>query len=169
MEKRPGVWIAVTVIVAVLLEGCGLIPRQVAMDDPQVQLLVRAAASFDRTSHGFSPIPQNADVRLQLRSTGQYDATLQITAKTSRTIEFRKDNGSYIWIGEQESFQGPRKYKSEDGIFNEAVTLTYETQKVSGYPLNQLNVTYRGDDPRLAGRNNLTLAVVKPVLKEWGY
>ena len=56
-----------------------------------------------------------------------------------------------------------------DGVFNEAITLTYETQSISGYPLNQLNVTYRGEDPRLEGRNNLTLAVVKPILKEWGY
>jgi len=94
---------------------------------------------------------------------------LQISASTSRTIAFRSENGSYVWIGEQETFQGPKKYKSEDGIFNEAVTLTYETQKVSGYPLNQLNVTYRGEDPRLIGRDGLTLNDVRPVLKEWGY
>ena len=94
---------------------------------------------------------------------------LQITAKTSRTVAFRRDNGGYVWIGEQENFQGPKKYKSEDGTFNEAVTLTYETQKVSGYPLNQLNVTYMGDDPRLTGRSNLSLSDVRPILKEWGY
>ena len=106
---------------------------------------------------------------MQLRSTGQYDATLQITAKTSRTIEFRKDNRSYIWIGEQETFQGPRKYTSEGSILNETVTLTYETRKVSGAPLNQLTVTYFGDDPRLIWRDKLTLSDVKPILKEWGY
>jgi hypothetical protein len=161
--------VILTVIVAVLLEGCGLIPRKVTVDDPQVQRLVKAAESFNRTVYGFSPIPRNADSRLELRPTGRYDAMLHITTKTVRTIAFRKENGKYVWVGEQESFEGPKKYKTVDGVFNEAVVLTYETQSISGYPLNQLNVTYRGEDTRLAGRNNLTLVVVKPILKEWGY
>ncbi len=76
--------------VAVLLEGCGLIPRKVTMDDAQVQRLVKAAGSFDRTSNGFSPIPRQADVRLELRPTSRYDAMLHITTKTVRTIAFRK-------------------------------------------------------------------------------
>src|SRR6266496_1624038 len=101
-----------TCIVALLLGGCGLTPRKVAMDDPQVQLLIKAATSFDRASYGFSPIPRNADLRLELRTTGRYDAMLQISAKTFRTIAFRKEDGNYVWIGEQETFEGPRKYKS---------------------------------------------------------
>jgi hypothetical protein len=64
---------------------------------------------------------------------------------------------------------GPRKYKSEDGTFSEAIVFTYETRKVSGYPLNQLNVTYFGEDPRLSGRGDLTLLDVKPIPKEWGF
>jgi hypothetical protein len=139
------------------------------MDDPQVQLLVKAAALFDRASYGFSPMPKHADVRLELRPTVKYDAMLHVEAKTFRTISFRKVNGSYVWTGEQETFQGPRKYKSEDGIFNEAVTLTYEVERVSGHPLNQLNVTYRGEDPRLTGRSSLALSDVQPILKESGY
>lgn len=139
------------------------------MDDPQVQRLVIAAKSFDRTAYGFSPIPKQADVRLELRPTGRYDAMLHITTKTVRTIAFRKENGDYVWIGDQETFSGPKTYRTVDGTFHEAITLTYETQNVSGYPLNQLNVTYRGEEPRLAGRSNLTLAEVKPTLKEWGY
>lgn len=169
MKRASGTMIMFTVIVAVLASCGRLIPRKVTMDDPQVQRLVKAAESFDRTAHGFSPIPRKADVRLELRPTGRYDAMLHITTKTVRTIAFRKENGNYVWIGEQETFEGPKKYKTVDGIFNEAITLTYETQSISGYTPNQLNVTYRGEDPRLAGRNNLTLAVVKPILKEWGY
>lgn len=169
MGNATGIGIMLTVIVSVLLQGCGFIPQKVAMDDPQVQLLVKAAASFDRASYGFSPIPKDAEVRLELRPTGQYDAMLHITAKTVRTIAFRRKNGNYIWIGEQERFEGPRKYKTEDGIFNEAVVLTYETQRISGHLLNQLNVAYLGEDHRLAGRSDLTLGAVKPILKEWGY
>lgn len=158
-----------SVIVGILLADCGVSPRKVTMADPQVQHLVKAAKSFDRTSYGFSPIPMEADVRLEMRPTALYDAMLQITAKTYRTIAFRKEKGNYVWIGDQETFEGPKKYTTVDGTSNEAITLTYETQRVSGFPLNQLNVTYRGEDPRLASRNNLTLAAVKPILKEWGY
>ena len=169
MEKASSAVVMLTVIVAVLLEGCGRIPRKVTMDDPQVQRLVKAAESFDRSSYGFSPIPKQADVRLELRATSRYDAMLHITTKTVRTIAFRKENGNYVWVGDQETFEGPKKYKTVDGVFNEAITLTYETQSISGSPLKQLNVTYRGEDPRLEGRNNLTLTGVKPILKEWGY
>ena len=94
---------------------------------------------------------------------------LHITAKTSRTIAFRKENGKYVWIGEQESFQGPRKYKTVDGTFNEMVVLTYDVQRLTGYPLNQLTVEYWGEDSRLEGRRNLTIGVVRPILIEWGY
>jgi hypothetical protein len=94
---------------------------------------------------------------------------LHITTKTVRTIAFRKENGNYFWIGEQETFEGPKTYKTVDGTFHEAITLTYETQNISGYPLNQLNVSYRGEDPRLEAPKQLTLAAVKPILKEWSY
>jgi hypothetical protein len=161
--------IMITVMVAVLLRGCGLIPRKVTMDDPQVQRLVKAAESFDRIAYGFSLIPRQADVRLELRPTSRYDAMLHITARTFRTIAFRKENGNYVWVGDQETFEGPKKYTTVDGVFNEAITLTYETQSISGYPLNQLNVTYRGEGPRLEAPKQLTLAAVKPILKEWGY
>ena len=94
---------------------------------------------------------------------------LHITAKTFRTIAFRKENGNYVWVGDQETFEGPKKYKTVDGVFNEAITLTYETQSISGYPINQLNVSYRGEDLRLEAPKQLTLGGVKPILKEWGY
>ncbi|HZP33541.1 MAG TPA: hypothetical protein VFB23_09295 [Candidatus Acidoferrales bacterium] len=101
----------VTVMIAMLFEGCGLIPRKATMDNPQVQRLVSVAESFNRTSFGFSPIPKQADVRdvrLELHPTSRYDAMLHITAKTVRTIAFRKENGNYVWIGDQETFEGPK-------------------------------------------------------------
>ena len=96
---------------------------------------------------------------------------LHIATQTVRTIAFRKENGDYVWISEQETFEGPKTYKTVDGTFHEAITLSYETQKIlgSGYPLNQLSVSYRGEDPRLAANENLSLAAVKPILREWGY
>ena len=162
--------LAICSLITFLLPGCGYFPRKVSMDDPEVQQFLKAAASFDRTSYGFSPIPHNADVRLETRPTDEYDAMLHITSKGDvRTIAFRKVKGNFIWIGEQEMFQGPKTFDGADGTENEAITLTYETQKVSGFPLNQLNVTYSGEDPRLAFPKKPGLAEVKPVLKEWGY
>jgi hypothetical protein len=139
------------------------------MDDPRVRPLLNAAASFDRTSYGFSPIPKAADVRLELRPTSQYDAMLHIYAKTSRTIAFRKTTNGYRWIGDQEIFQGPKEYKTVDGTFHEHLCFTYEVESVSGSPLNRLDIVYFGEDPRLANRSSLVLADVKPILREWGY
>jgi hypothetical protein len=139
------------------------------MDDPQVQPLLKAAASFDRTSYGFTPIPKTADVRLESRHTSRYDAMLHISSKTFRTIAFRKTSNGYRWIGDQEIFQGPKDYKTVDGTLREQLTLTYEVESVSGFPTNRLNITYSGDDSRLATGSSLSLADVKPILREWGY
>ena len=94
---------------------------------------------------------------------------LHLAGKTSRTIAFRKNAADYSWIGEQENFEGPKMYKSVDGTFHEEVTLTFEREHVSGVPLNKLSVSYMGEDPRLAGRVNLSLSDARPILKEWGY
>ena len=51
---------------------------------------------------------------------------LHIATQTVRTIAFRKENGDYVWISEQETFEGPKTYKTVDGTFHEAITLSYE-------------------------------------------
>jgi hypothetical protein len=94
---------------------------------------------------------------------------LHITARTSRTIAFKKTATGFKWIGEQEIFQGPNKFETPDGTFNEDITLTYELEAISGYPTNRLNITYLGEDPRLAYRNDITLDEIKPILREWKY
>jgi hypothetical protein len=94
---------------------------------------------------------------------------LHLGGKSSRTIAFLKYPDGYRWIGEQEIFQGPKKYTSVDGTFNEEVCLTYETHHVSGVPLNRLDISYRGEDPRLSHGQSPSLDVIKPILKEWGY
>ncbi len=136
--------------------------------------MLDAAASFDRESNGFTPLPKEADVRLESRPRERYDAMLHIYSKTSRTISFRKTGDVYKWTGEQETFQGPKQYTTVDGTFYERICLTYDIEKVSGYPTNKLNVSYWGDSQPLAKRrgltrDKLTLEDVKPVLKEWGY
>jgi hypothetical protein len=157
------------IFVPLLFLSCRLFPERVSMDDPRIQPLLTAASSFDRILNGFSPLPKTADVDLEWSRGGRYDAMLHIYAKTSRTIAFRRIKGGYKWIGEQEIFEGPRQHKTPDGTFSEQIVLTYDIENVSGYPMNRLNVSYDGEDPRLANRWNLTLDDAKPVLREWGY
>jgi hypothetical protein len=159
----------IVLCLCLLLAACDLVPRKVAMDDPRIQPLLKAAAAFDRTGYGFTPIPKSADVRWESRPTAHYDAMLHISAKTSRTIAFRKTGSGWEWIGDQEMFQGPKMVKTVDGTVLENITLTYEVERISGSPINQLTVDYLGEDPRLLNKSKLMLADVRPILKEWGY
>lgn len=154
---------------AFLLGSCRVVPEDVSVSDPRVQSLLKAATAFDRAMYGFSPLPTSGNVRLESRPRTGYDAMLHLGGNTGRTIAFRKNTSGYFWIGEQEIFQGPKVYESVDGTFREEVTLTFEREHVSGVPLNRLDVSYVGEDPRLAGRGDLSLSDVKPILKEWGY
>ena len=130
-----------------------------------------AVARVDRASLGFTPIEPSASIKLEGKQLGgtDYDSMLHIYGKTSRTIAFRRAPPpiEWKWIGEQEIHTGPRMYTTVDGTFKEHITITYETEHVSGYPPNRVNVTYSGDDPRLASRRNLTLTDVEPFLHEW--
>ncbi len=156
-------------VLAFLVAGCGVFPENVSVSDPRVQSLLKAAAAFDRASYGFSPLPTSGRVGLESKSRSGYDAMLHLGGKTSRTIAFRKNISGYFWIGEQEILEGPKMYKTVDGTFHEHLTLTFEREHVSGVPLNRLNVSYWGEDPRLVGRVDLSLGEVKPILTEWGY
>lgn len=157
------------ILLTLFLAGCNPVPEKVSMDDSRIQPLIKAAKSFDRTAFGFTPLPNSADVRWESRPTKRYDAMLHIHSKTSRTIAFRRTTEGYKWTGEQESFHGPKKYTTPDGTFNESITLTFEVENISGYSTNRLNITYFGEDERLANRKSLSLDYIKPILKEWGY
>jgi len=155
-----------------LTAGCGIFhifPEKVSVNDPRVKTLLEAASKFDRAQYGFSPLPTTGDVLLESRPRANYDAMLHISEKANRTIAFRRRSDQYEWIHEQETFEGPNEYKSADGTYREQVCLIFEIEHVSGVPLYRLNVDYVGDDHRLADRHNLSLADVKPILKEWGY
>lgn len=167
--RLTGLTLLLKLVLAFLTVGCGIFPENVSVSDQRVQSLLKVAADFDRTSYGFSPLPTSGRVSLESKPRAGYDAMLHLGGKTSRTIAFRKNTTGYSWIGEQEMFEGPKMYKSVDGTFHEEVTLTFEKEHLSGVPLNKLNVSYMGEDSRLAGRVDLSLRDVKPILKEWGY
>ena len=162
---------AVCVAFSLILAGCGFIPQGVSLSDPRIKPLLDAVAAVDRASLGFTPIPADADVRWERRPRRDYDQMLHIYGRTSRTIAFRKTDSGFRWIGEQEIYTGPHTYDSPDGKYREQVTVTYEIESVAthGYPLKQLRITYRGEDPRLREHGMLTWGQARPILREWGY
>lgn len=143
------------------------------MDDEALKPFLDAMEKVDRASLGFTPIPPDARVEIEWatwRDAG-YDVMLHIYADTSRTVAFRREgDGSYRWIHEQEIHTGPRQYATADaGRVYERIAITYETEPVSGAPLNMLFITYSGEDPRLRLKSSfdLTLEDVLPILEEW--
>lgn len=157
------------IFIIFLLAGCGIFPEKVSMDDPRIQPHLKAAATFNRTKYGFTPLSYKEQVRWESKPRPRYDAMLHLESKTTRTIAFKKTPTGYKWIGEQETFQGPKQYTTVDGTFYEQICLTYDIQPVSGFPLNRLNITYNGEDTRLANKKELTLDDIRPILKEWKY
>jgi len=161
--------IPLAVLLCSAVVGCGVFPEKVSSDDPRIKPMLEAIAKVDRKAFGFSPFRRNDTIRLELGSHSGYDAILHLDGRTSRTMAFRSVGSSYEWIGEQEIFEGPRKYKTVDGEFRESITLTYEKVPVSGVPLNQLSIRYGGEDPALVWPRQLSLEDVRPILARWGY
>jgi hypothetical protein len=158
------------VLVTLLLElGCGLIPAGVSQDDLRLKPMFDAMAGVDRRAMGFTPIARDADIRLEWGRGQPYDAMLHVYAKTSRTVAFKRTVNGYEWIGEQETFKGPKEYTSVDGTFDEAITITYDRVPLSGFPINTIAIDYRGEEPELVSPRRLSLEVVRPWLKKWGY
>jgi hypothetical protein len=151
----------------VLLSGCGFVPEKVALSDPRIAPMLEAIAAVDRKSFGFTPIPSDAEVRLESRPRAGYDAMLHIYAGTSRTIAFRQTPTGYKWIHEQEIHTGPKTYKTPDGTFHEQIVITFEIERISGRTPGRLDVQYHGEDSRLVNRYDLTLEEVGPILAEW--
>jgi len=175
---------AVLVVLVVLLldVGCGLIPERVSHDDRRLNPMFDAMARVDRRAMGFTPIAREASIQVEWPTPTfdsilhlkpkNYDVMLHIFGRTSRTVAFKRTDTGYEWIGEQETFEGPRKYRSVDGTFNEAITITYERVRISGSPLNTVAVVYMGEEPELVDRTppgSLSLDIVRPWLEKWGY
>lgn len=163
-------------LVAFVVSSCGL--ERTSYDDPTVQKLLVAAQTFDREKYGFAPVKPSDQFALQMYGSGSYDAMLHINRSFSdstlfeerkiiRTIAFKKESNSYRWIGEQAKYIGPNKYKDMDKMRHEFITLTYETVKRPGFPINEIDIIYTGDDNRLHARPGLD--DIRPILKEWGY
>jgi hypothetical protein len=166
-------------VTAVVTVTCGLVPQRVPYEDPRLTPMFDAMARVDRRAMRFTTLDRRADIRVEWvdRSLdsrlglGQknYDAMLHVEGKTSRTVAFRQTQQGYEWLGEQETFKGPRTYTSVDGRFNETITVTYDRVPISGFPVNTTAVVYAGEESELAWPRRLDLDAVRPWLKKWGY
>jgi hypothetical protein len=166
--KRRRAAVAV-VLLGAFLGACDIFPAETRVDDVRLAPLWQAAEAFDRESYGFSPLPRQGTVGWEKARGASYDVMLHQGGQTYRTIAFAKTSNGYRWVGEQESFRGPRVFHTVDGDQHEEITLTYETKAISGAHLDRLNILYHGEDRRLSWLNQPTLADVEPVLVEWGY
>jgi len=169
----------VILVTALLSVDCGLTPERVSHDDPRLRPMFDAMARVDRRGMGFTPLEGNANLRVERVHRRvdsllgfipkNYDTMLHAYGKTSRTVAFRRTGDGYDWIAEQETFEGPRTYDSVDGTFNEAIVVTYDRVPISGFPIDTVAIIYRGEEPALTEPQHLSLDVVHPWLKKWGY
>jgi hypothetical protein len=149
--------------------------RTVKMGDPALKPFADMY-SVDRAAYGFTPLPKNGPVSIEGKAIfgGGYDAMLHFGGNPSRTIAFRWDGKTYQWLGEQESFEGPRVYETPDGRFHEEVTISFYKEKLDA-EFQGLTIDYRGPNvnlmmPRPDRPNwSLTLAEVDPLLEQWGF
>jgi hypothetical protein len=179
-------------IALVALSGCGIrsesgvssegvvpnqAPKPVSMSDTNLIPMLTAIAAVDRASLGFTPISPTAKILLETVDRENwkqeypaplYDAMLHIYGETERTISFKKTSDGYQWIGEQEIHYGPKSFTDANGsTYQEHLVIEYWTEPINGIPINQIHVSYIGEDSRLAGRHDLTLAEIEPILDSW--
>lgn len=172
---HPASW-RIPVVAVLLLAACGVLwLEKVDFDDPRVVSMMEAIEKVDRESLGFRPIDRGATLRLE-RGRKKYDAALHVGAEgglIGTVILFRKEDGGYRWIREDEYHSGPNTYTTVDGTSWERISLIYQLERVDGAPVGELVVRYSGEDSRLTprgstwGRDDLTLEEVRPILNEW--
>ena len=140
------------------------------MDDPRLKPFA-SMYSVSRESYGMTPLPKEGrawvdEYRSFMASKHGYDAMLHVSNKAEHYIAFRKQGQSYEWIGEQEVCEGPRKYSSENGVFNEEVEISF----FHGVPhkADGLWISYRGPDEKLEMNEALKPSDVQPLLQKWG-
>jgi len=145
----------------------------VRVDDPRLARLWEAAAVFGRARQGFSPLPVTGDVVFEHRPDegAAVIHTCQRSDRAYRTIHFRLAQGSVRWIGEQQSFRSGRNFEDRyAGTLQEEIVLDYEIEPVAGFPLNQLNILYRGPATGRGGPPaSPSQEEARRLLREWGF
>jgi hypothetical protein len=161
-------WLSPVILVCTLaFSSC--MPQPVNYHDEELIPYLQAIKKVQklRDSCGFTPVSVKAKISLEGKSES-YDAMLHVYQNiSSRTIAFKEDNGKYVWIGEQETFTGPKSYETVDGNFKETLTLNYETQNISGHRTDTLDVQYGGPDNLCSYPCAIPISDIKSLIKTW--
>ena len=122
--------------------------------------------AVDRSQYGFSPIPNAGPVSITGKSFFASEAMLHFSGNPSRTISFRWDGKAYQWLSEQEKFEGPRMWDTDDGRRHEWITIDFHKEASSTWAFQGHSIYYFGPE----GPNfSLKLADAEPLLKKWGF
>src|SRR5207245_11762170 len=95
--------------------------------DAAVKPYLDSAARSSRAELGFTALPQEGEVGVEIpRTKTYYDVMLHIDrGNVSRTVNFLRRDGQLIWSGEQEIHRRGRFCKTVDGGVNESLTVYY--------------------------------------------
>jgi hypothetical protein len=120
------------------------------MADPELGPLLQAMTSINRTALGFTQISPESTVYIERpEHGGAYEVMLHISNTTRRTIAFKKAGNGYRWINEIEGHDGPGPFTMPDVVSRETISITYQTEPLSGVPVGRTVIQYTGDDTNL--------------------
>lgn len=157
-----------SLLFSALLAGCSEFAQPIDFKSPELEPFWEATRAVDRTEFGFSTIDPKSEVLIK-RTSGRYDVMLFVKADTIRAIGFRKTALGYKWIHEQEVYTGPREFMTADGPSRETITITYETEPITGVPLNCTNILYIGPDAHPSLTSAMTIDDMRAKVKSWGF
>jgi hypothetical protein len=141
------------------------------LEDAHVKPYLEAAAHSKRAELGFTELPVEGPVRVEVpRSKTYYDVMLHIDrGKVSRTVDFLLQGAQPVWSGEQEIHYSGRQFDTVDGRVGENLVVSYSTVAGSGTPKGGY-VLYLGPDQELEQRSiqrQLSVADAKRIWDTW--
>jgi hypothetical protein len=139
----------------------------VKMDDQKLKPFAEMYR-IDRDKFGMSPLPKEAEVSIENRHGKEdqgYDVMLHIYSKATHHVAFRLEGGRYEWVGEEETCEGPRKYKTADGVFKEQLDISNFHGVL--HTFEGLHVSYRGPDEALRLEANIPIEKAKQLIAKW--
>ena len=156
---------ALTTLLAYPVTGLCSDENHLLFSDPKVSSMREAISVVDRAKLGFTPIPTNAEIYLEVVSDSK--VRLRIQGNTDNHVIFmRKAQGSYKFVFEQEMHYNIRSLSPVNGRFQEYVIIEYSNEPEQMIPTNQVYASYYKNGRWIELRDH-SLASVKPILEAW--
>lgn len=156
-------------------------PENLKVNDQKLDEVFKVIQASDRIKKGFSnieraKIPYDIDYFeiKKFSSQAKYNFQITIMHRPSRyinktqTLYFNGTLNKPVLIAEEEKTLGPEKFKSDEKNLNEFFKMTY--QKIvlfEDIPLNQLFITYQGNNETIKNIEELNLKVMNDFVLKW--